>query len=85
MMPYTDPEAFTGPDRTGLDPGVWPKPRGLLPRHFQVIGVNRRTLVVSDMGGFIELGGVQVTDPDHLDEIADRLHELADLRRKENN
>lgn len=77
-------EAFTADNRTGLGAGVWPEKRGLLPRHFQIIGVNNRTLVVSDMGGCIELGGVQVQDPDHLDEIADRLHELADALRKGN-
>lgn len=81
----SDPYAFTSDNRTGLGPGVWPKRRDLLPRHFQVIGVNQRTLVVSDMGGCIELGGVQVTDPDHLDEAAVRLHGLADEMRKRGN
>jgi hypothetical protein len=77
----SDPYAFTSDDRTGLDPGVWPKPRDLLPRHFQIIGANRRALVICDMGGDIDLGGVQVKDPDHLDEMAERLHRLADVMR----
>lgn len=81
---YVDPTAFTSDANPNLAPGVWPKPR-LLPRHFQVVGVNRRTLVVSDMGGVISLGGVEVQDPDHLDEMAERLHELADEMRKRSN
>ena len=81
----SDPYAFTSDNRTGLDPGVWPKSPDLLPRHFQLIGYNGRTLVVSDMHGCIELGGVQVKDPDHLDEMAERLHFLADEMRKRGN
>jgi hypothetical protein len=80
-MSYIDPTAFTSDARPGLAPGVWPKPRDLLPRHFQIVGENHRTLVVSDMHGLIDLGGVHVKDPDHLDEMADRLHGLADEMR----
>lgn len=84
-MPYVEPEAFTSENRTTLGPGVWPKNPNLLPRHFQIIGVNNRTLVISDMGGCIELGGVQVEDADHLDEMADRLHALAGVFRERSN
>lgn len=81
-MPYTDPEAFTGAANPNLGPGVWPQKGDLLPRHFQIVGTNPRALVVEDAGGFIDLGGVHVYDPDHLDEVAERLHRLADVMRE---
>jgi hypothetical protein len=78
-------DAFDFIDRAQLEPGVWPKSPDLLPRHFQLIGLNRRALVVGDMGGLIEVAGVHVTDPDHLEEMASRLAALAGvLRRRQN-
>ena len=82
-LTYTDPEAFIHTANPNLGPGVWPR-RGLLPRHFQIVGDNPRALLVCDMGGLIDIGGVHVTDPDHLDEMADRLHELAGVMRERN-
>jgi hypothetical protein len=67
--------------RPGLTPGVWPQRRDLTPPHFQIVGTNGRTLVVADMVGLIEVGGVHVTDPAHLEEMAERLHALAELMR----
>lgn len=84
-MPYTDPTAFTSDNRTGLGPSVWPERRDTLPRHFQIIGVNDRTLVISDMHGLIDLSGVHVKDPEHLDEMAERLHGLAEIMRERGN
>lgn len=63
-----------------LGAGIWPKKvdiRG----HYQIIGDNARSLVVSDMGGLIDIGGIHVTNPDDLDEAADRLHGLAEKMR----
>jgi hypothetical protein len=59
-----------------LAPGVWPKNvdrRG----HFQIVGTNRRSIVVSDMHGLIDIGGVHVDDPQVLAEAARRLMLLA--------
>lgn len=84
-MPYTDPTAFTSDNRTSLGAGVWPERRDTLPRHFQIIGVNDRTLVISDMHGLIDLGGVHVKDPEHLDEMAERLRALAEAMRERGN
>ena len=80
--PEMTADAWDYIDRTQLDPGVWPARRDLLPRHYQIIGTNRRALVVADMGGLIELAGVHVTDPDHLDDFADRLKALAEVFRQ---
>lgn len=80
--PEMTTDAFDFIDRTQLEPGVWPQRRDLLPRHFQLIGANRRALVVGDMGGLIEVAGVHVYDPDHLDEMATRLHALAGVMRR---
>ncbi len=67
----------------GLDAGVWPKAiPNVGPNHFQIIGVNRRNLVVCDLGGVISVGGVEVTDPDHLDEFAARIAHLATVYRE---
>lgn len=41
--------------------------------HTLLVGRNARSLVVADMGGCINVGGVQVVDPAHLDALADRL------------
>lgn len=82
LDPQFTQDSFDFIDRTQLDPGVWPQRRDLLPRHFQLIGTNRRALVVSDGGpALIEVGGVHVTDPEHLEEMAARLIALAAVLR----
>lgn len=81
-MTHVDPEAFVGPANPNLGPGVWPDRRDLLPRHFQLVGDNPRALVVSDMGGLISVGGVEVTNPQHLEEFALRLSALAAVYRE---
>ena len=69
-------DAHTYTTRPGLDPGVWPKNvdiRG----HFQLVGDNDRSLSVLDLGGVIQVAGIDVTNPDHLDEMAARLTGIA--------
>jgi hypothetical protein len=68
-------------DSPNLDAGVWPKAEGL-PRHFQLVGTNARALAVLDMGGLITVGGIDVYDPDHLDEFAARIARLATVYRE---
>jgi hypothetical protein len=55
-----------------LDPGVYLN-RG----HALLVGTNQRNLVVVDLGGVIEVAGIDVTDPDHLDAFADYFQRLA--------
>lgn len=59
-------------------PGVYPSdPQG----HTLLVGVNQRALTVVNLGGVVQVGGVDVTDPDHLDLLADRLRQLAARKR----
>lgn len=74
-------EAHTYDSPGGLEAGVWPE-RVDIRGHFQLVGANRRALVVGDMGGLIDIGGVHVYDPDHLDEMAARLTRLATRLRE---
>lgn len=63
---------------TRLNPGVYPSdPQG----HTLLVGDNQRALTVVNLGGVIQVGGVDVTDPDHLDALADRLRLVAAQRR----
>ncbi len=83
-----DPADVLGPhiDRASPNqtPGVGPAerdPRG----HFQLCGEDARVLVVVDLGNVISIGGINVSNPDHLEEAAVRLTHLADaLRRRQN-
>jgi hypothetical protein len=64
----------------GLTPGVWPKTvdiRG----HFQLVGTDGRSLSVLDLGGMVQVAGIDVTNPDHLDEMAARLVGIANRLR----
>lgn len=74
-------DAHTCSSRPGLDPGVWPKNvdiRG----HFQLVGDNGRSLSVLDLGGVIQVAGIDVTNSGHLDEMATRLTKLANRLRE---
>ena len=55
-----------------LDPGVY-----LSRGHALLVGTNERNLVVVDLGGVIEVAGIDVTDPGHLDAFADYFQRLA--------
>ena len=55
-----------------LDPGVY-----LSRGHALLVGTNQRNLVVVDLGGVIEVAGIDVTDPDHLDAFAEYFQRLA--------
>lgn len=46
------------------DPGVH-----LSKGHALLVGTNKRNLVVVDLGGAIQVAGIDVTDPDHLDAL----------------
>jgi hypothetical protein len=59
-----------------LTPGVYPvrpDPHG----HTLLVGDNQRALHVLDLGQAAHVGGVAVTNPDHLDALAGRLRDLA--------
>ncbi|MBM0257361.1 hypothetical protein [Micromonospora sp. 4G55] len=61
-----------------LAPGVYPSdPQG----HTLLVGTNNRAMTVLDLGGVVQVAGLDITDPHHLDVLADRLHELADRMR----
>lgn len=61
-----------------LTPGVYPSdPQG----HTILVGDNQRSLTVVDLHGVIQVGGVDVTHPDHLDLLADRLRQCANRMR----
>jgi len=61
-------------DGTRLDPGVYLSPGY---GHAQLVGVNQRSLVVVDLGGVVQVAGVDVTDPEHLDAFAEYFQRLA--------
>lgn len=57
-----------------LGPGVYPSAiRG----HALLVGTNQRSLTVVDLGGVIQVAGIDVTDPDHLGTFADHLRHVA--------
>jgi hypothetical protein len=65
-----------------FSPGVYPSdPQG----HTLLVGDNERSLTVVDLGGVIQVGGVDVTNPDHLDQLADRLRQRANRMRERAN
>lgn len=76
-----DPIAHTYDARDGLEAGVWPE-RVDIRGHFQLVGTNKRSLCLVDLGGLIEVAGVHVHNPDHLDEMAARLTHLATRLRE---
>ncbi|MFF0822505.1 hypothetical protein ACFYUR_19250 [Micromonospora haikouensis] len=49
-----------------LDPGVYVGPRY---GHALVVGTNKRSLTVLDFVGVINVGGVDVADPEHLETL----------------
>lgn len=60
-----------------LNPGVY-----LSNGHALLVGTNQRNLVVVDLGGVIQVAGIDVTDPDHLDVLGDYFRELGRTMRK---
>lgn len=71
---------------TELAPGLYPSdPQG----HTLVVGQTTshgdvRSFGVVDLGGVITVAGVEITDPDLLDQLADRLHaNAASLRHQQ--
>lgn len=62
-----------------LSPGVYPATPD---DHTLLVGDNQRSLTVIDLGGVIQIGGVDVTNPDHLDALADRLRQRATCMRE---
>lgn len=75
----------TRPELT-LAPGLYPSdPQGHTVLVGQVTGTGeRRSIGIGNMGGLITIGGVEVHDPDVLDELADRLHaNAASLRHQQ--
>jgi hypothetical protein len=78
-------DAHLNPE-TRLAPGLYPTdPQG----HTLIVGQvtsrgERRSITVANMGGAITIGGVEVTDPDVLDQLADRLQgNAASLRHQQ--
>lgn len=73
-------------DTTNLNPGLYPTdPQG----HTLVVGQTTdwgevRAIAVLDFGGVITIGGVEIHDPDLLDQLAERLHaNAANLRHEQ--
>jgi hypothetical protein len=66
-------DAHTSPEHR-LDPGVYIS-HG--PGHALLVGTNQRNLVVVDLGGVIQVAGIDVTNPDHLDAFAEYFQRLA--------
>ena len=71
---------------TTLEPGIYPSdPQG----HTVLVGQvtswgERRSISIANLGGVISIGGVEVTDPDVLNQLADRLHaNAATLRHQQ--
>jgi hypothetical protein len=60
-----------------LDPGVY-----LSKGHAILVGANQRNLVVVDLHGAIQVAGIDVTDPDHLDALGDYFRELGEKMRQ---
>ncbi len=54
-------------DEANLDPGVYLSPGY---GHAVLVGTNQRRLAVLDLGGVIQVAGINVSDPDHLDAFA---------------
>lgn len=52
--------------------------------HVLLVGRNARSLCVLDLGGMVHVGGIEVADPDHLDEFGRRLCQLAGELRTRN-
>lgn len=69
-----------------LEPGVYasdPQGHTLLVGQVASYG-ERRSIGIANMGGLISIGGVEVYDPDVLDQLADRLHaNAASLRHQQ--
>jgi hypothetical protein len=63
----------------GLAPGVYVD-RGAI-AGLIVVGENSRRLIVADVAGSLWFGGVEVTDPDALDLLAQSLGSYADRMR----
>jgi hypothetical protein len=59
------------------NPGVY-----LSKGHALLVGTNQRNLVVVDLGGAIQVAGVDVTDPDHLDALADYFRQCGQKMRE---
>lgn len=59
-------------EETHLDPGVYTS-KG----HALLVGTNQRNLAVVDLGGVIEVAGIDITNPDHLDAFAEYVQRLA--------
>lgn len=71
---------------TGTEPGLYPSdPQG----HTLLVGRvsswgERRSVTIANMGGLFTIGGIEVTDPDVLDQLAERLHaNAASLRHQQ--
>ena len=71
---------------TTLEPGVYPSdPQG----HTLIVGQvasygECRSISIGNMGGLISIGGIEVRDPDVLDQLAARLHaNAASLRHQQ--
>ncbi len=65
-------------DEPRLSPGVYPSdPQG----HTLLVGENSRSLTILDLGGVIQVGGLDIREPDHLDGLAARLHQAAERMR----
>lgn len=53
--------------------------------HALLVGTNQRNLVVVDLGGVIQVAGIDVTDPDHLDALGNYFRDLGQKMRKRHN
>lgn len=60
-----------------LNPGVH-----LSNGHAILVGTNERNLVVVDLGGVIQVAGIDVTDPDHLEDLGDYFLQLGHKMRE---
>jgi hypothetical protein len=57
-------------------PGVY-----LSKGHALLVGDNQRNLVVVDLGGVIQVAGIDVADPDHLDALSGYFREVGQKMR----
>ncbi|WP_329013163.1 hypothetical protein OG271_03905 [Micromonospora rifamycinica] len=65
-------------EETRLNPGVYLSPSH---GHALLVGTNMRKLVAIDLHGVIQVGEIDVVDPDHLDALAEYLRGRAAAMR----
>jgi hypothetical protein len=70
--------AFTSPRRESRSPGLYLSD----PQGHALLVDERRELMVVDLGGVVQIGGIDVRDPDVLNRLGERLCMLAGRLRE---